>query len=75
MPPKKRGRKPKKKVEIEIKEKTKIPKKRGRKPKGGKIVTNKIIKKDEEYIKPNIILHLKCNSDNLNQTTNLILMH
>ena len=75
MPPKKRGRKPKKKVEIEIKEKTKIPKKRGRKPKGGKIVTNKIIKKNKEYIKPNIILHLKCNSDNLNQTTNLISMN
>lgn len=72
MPPKKRGRKPKKKVEVEIKEKPTAPKKRGRKPKGGKIVTNKIIKKTEEYVKPNIILHLKCNSQELNENNNLI---
>ena len=75
MPPKKRGRKPKKKVEVEIKEKPKVPKKRGRKPKGGKIVTNKIIKKQEEYVKPNIILHLKCNSSDLNQNNNMISMN
>jgi hypothetical protein len=53
MPPKKRGRKPKKKVDKPP------PKKRGRKPKGGKIgklVSTK--KKIEKYI-PNIIMHLK----------------
>ena len=37
MPPKKRGRKPKKKTDKENKVKP-PPKKRGRKPKGGKIV-------------------------------------
>lgn len=59
MPPKKRGRKPKKKVEKGP------PKKRGRKPKGGKIIkVNNIKKKKTEY-KPNIILHLKTsNNDN-----------
>ena len=36
MPPKKRGRKPKKKTENKEKP---PPKKRGRKPKGGKIMT------------------------------------
>tara|TARA_B110000008_G_C16969100_1_gene563201 strand:- start:2221 stop:3213 length:993 start_codon:yes stop_codon:yes gene_type:complete len=75
MPPKKRGRKPKKKVNVEITEKPiKIPKKRGRKPKGGKIVTNKIIKKEVEYVQPNIILHLKCNSNDLQQENNLFSM-
>ena len=62
MPPKKRGRKPKKK-DIE----KPPPKKGGRKPKGGKIIKNEILKtntiKDE---KPNIILHLKCKSQKQN---------
>ena len=59
MPPKKRGRKPKKKVEGETKA---PPKKRGRKPKGGKIV-KQISKntKKEKYV-PNIIMHLKVSS-------------
>ncbi len=62
-PPKKRGRKPKPKTNIE----KPPPKKRGRKPKGGKIIkkdqktTNTIIKKP-----PNVILHLKCSSEELN---------
>jgi hypothetical protein len=61
---KKRGRKPKPKPEnIE----PHVPKKRGRKPKGGKIVINPLDKsKDSEYITENVILHLKCNSDDIN---------
>lgn len=58
-PPKKRGRKPKKKSN----EPKPPPKKRGRKPKGGKIikksqVINKFVVKHEQ----NVILHLKCKS-------------
>ena len=61
-PPKKRGRKPKPKTNVE----KPPPKKRGRKPKGGKIIkkipnpTNTVINKQ-----PNIILQLKCNSKDL----------
>ena len=60
--PKKRGRKPKPKTNV-VKP---PPKKRGRKPKGGKIIkkttnlTNTVINKQ-----PNIILHLKCSSKEL----------
>jgi len=59
---KKRGRKPKKKVDPVDKP---PPKKRGRKPKGGKIV-----KKAKQYpkqikMKENIILHLKCQTSDL----------
>lgn len=62
MPPKKRGRKPKKKVEKGP------PKKRGRKPKGGKIIKVSDIKKKKPEYKPNIILHLKTsNNDNNKQ--------
>ncbi len=63
-PPKKRGRKPKKKTN----EPKPPPKKRGRKPKGGKIVKkeNCIIKSNKQ-ITQNIILHLKCNSTDLHQ--------
>lgn len=45
----------------------KIPKKRGRKPKGGKIVNdNESVKiPTKKAPKQNIILHLKCNSQNL----------
>jgi len=62
MPPKKRGRKPKKKVEKGP------PKKRGRKPKGGKIIKVSDKKKIKPEYKPNIILHLKTsNNDNHKQ--------
>tara|TARA_R110002074_G_scaffold17681_7_gene57970 strand:- start:951 stop:1955 length:1005 start_codon:yes stop_codon:yes gene_type:complete len=62
--PKKRGRKPKKK---NLNEPKPPPKKRGRKPKGGKIIKkNQKIQKNEIISKPNIILHLKCNSKDLN---------
>tara|TARA_B100000686_G_C16729971_1_gene940073 strand:- start:409 stop:1335 length:927 start_codon:yes stop_codon:yes gene_type:complete len=55
---KKKGDKPKKK--------DKIVKKRGRKPKGGKIIkkTSKLQKKNDIII-PNIILHLKCFTNEL----------
>jgi hypothetical protein len=75
-PKKKRGRKPKSYYEQLEKEKGSIeqiapveppaPKKRGRKPKGGKIVENLTTINNNNYIKKNVILHLKCNSDDLN---------
>ena len=65
-PPKKRGRKPKKKDPADLV--PKIPKKRGRKPKGGKIIKKEDLKKHiDKNIQHNIILHLKCplnNEDN-----------
>lgn len=64
---KKRGRKPKKKTEsVE----PKIPKKRGRKPRGGKIVnkgTN--LTQPSIPVETNIILHLKCNTNQLEKKT------
>ena len=49
-----------------IKSKPKVYKKRGRKPKGGKIVAKKNIKPVKVQVeKANIILHLKCSSDEL----------
>ena len=54
--PKKRGRKAKTATE-----KSTTPKKRGRKPKGGKIVENTKITSPTTEVKPNVILHLKCN--------------
>ena len=67
-PPKKRGRKPKKKPENEV---PAVPKKRGRKPKGGKILKkNEKIKKEESETKPNIILHLKCKTSSLTELSN-----
>ena len=66
-PPKKRGRKPKKKDPAN--DVPKIPKKRGRKPKGGKIIKKENLNKAQnKNIQHNIILHLKCplNSDESN---------
>ena len=48
----------------------KIPKKRGRKPKGGKIVSIKPLTQDNEASKVNIILHLKCNTNNIKDNIN-----
>jgi len=60
---KKRGRKPKKKVETQ---EEKIPKKRGRKPRGGKIVSKTPdLTNIKQNIETNIILHLKCNTKQL----------
>ena len=67
-PPKKRGRKPKKKPENQP---PPIPKKRGRKPKGGKILKkNEKIKKEQKELKPNIVLHLKCKTTSLSELSN-----
>ena len=69
-PPKKRGRKPKVRSPEDIandEKAVKIPKKRGRKPKGGKIITNTLIEKTAIKQEINIILHLKCNSSDINQ--------
>jgi len=77
---KKRGRKSKKEL-LELqkqgitlkptndKENT-VPKKRGRKPKGGKIITNISVNNENNEVKSNIILHLKCSSKDIqdNQT-------
>jgi len=73
--PKKRGRKSKKEKEALLKKQLeegipvkKVPKKRGRKPKGGKIICSKNIKTNEKSNeKQNIILHLKCSSEDLIQ--------
>ena len=63
--PKKRGRKPKPKTDKKDKP---PPKKRGRKPKGGKIINKEQINtKIPSENKQNIILHLKCNSSNLDK--------
>lgn len=43
----------------------KVPKKRGRKPKGGKIIQKIETHKNVIVPEPNIILHLKCNINNL----------
>ncbi len=61
---KKRGRKPKKKVEPTEKP---PPKKRGRKPKGGKIIKKEIKKNKVITMKENVILHLKCKTSDLQQ--------
>ena len=67
-PKKKRGRKPKKKEEP----KEKPPaKKRGRKPKGGKII-KKVIKENKIVeMKENIIIHLRCKTEDVIQTNNV----
>lgn len=71
MPPKKRGRKPKKVLDTQqqeekIDEPKKIHKKRGRKPKGGKIIKNISEQTNAtETNKQNIILQLKCSSKDL----------
>lgn len=72
-PPKKRGRKSKKTIEEEKKlgihkepAVQKVPKKRGRKPKGGKVISKKsTVENINEHTKPNIILHLRCNTSDL----------
>jgi hypothetical protein len=62
-PKKKRGRKPKKKNDVV---EAKVPKKRGRKPRGGKIVSKSTdINKTQNNVETNIILHLKCNTSEL----------
>ena len=68
--PKKRGRKPKNQTPIN--EATSepstppAPKKRGRKPKGGKIISELKPIDNDSIVQHNVILHLKCNSNDLN---------
>jgi hypothetical protein len=70
---KKRGRKPKNK-KIDANNTKAAPKKRGRKPKGGKIVNNLLTnKKDTVMKKSNIILHLKCFTNELDENKNDVL--
>tara|TARA_Y100000741_G_C18230677_1_gene549657 strand:+ start:68 stop:895 length:828 start_codon:yes stop_codon:yes gene_type:complete len=47
----------------------KVPKKRGRKPKGGKIIQKIESHKNVIVPEPNIILHLKCNINTLENTS------
>tara|TARA_Y100000816_G_C26108450_1_gene590279 strand:+ start:11636 stop:12709 length:1074 start_codon:yes stop_codon:yes gene_type:complete len=76
----KRGRRSKKEI-AEMKEKEQQqaaenivvvdkppPKKRGRKPKGGKIIEENVSKENEIVSKPNIMLHLKCSTKDLDST-------
>jgi hypothetical protein len=70
---KKRGRKPKPKPEVQ---EPYVPKKRGRKPKGGKILANPLEKsKESEYVTENVILHLKCNTEDINNDNDKIESH
>ena len=68
---KKRGRKSnaEKKLLLEANAETNstvsVPKKRGRKPKGGKIIENNNKPENNDNIVPNIILHLKCNNNDI----------
>jgi hypothetical protein len=53
-------------------ENVKQPKKRGRKPKGGKIIVPDINNElNVDLIKPNVILHLKCSSNDLDNSFEL----
>ena len=63
----------KKKEEMEKNKSEQLPKKRGRKPKGGKIV--KSVSNDIEPMleEKTIILHLKCNLNDLNSSDNSII--
>jgi len=67
-PGRKPGQKNGEKKMLENENNVKIPKKRGRKPKGGKIIKNIDNIKTDYQVKPNIILHLKCNSEITDKT-------
>lgn len=76
---KKRGRKSnaEKKLLLEeaknnnsLNENNNIPKKRGRKPKGGKIIEKNSTIENNKEIVPNIILHLKCNNNDIKSYDN-----
>ena len=72
---KKRGRKAKPKVEVSptIINDNIHPKKRGRKPKGGKVVDNLTKSENLPPSKINIILHLKCNINDLSNNDSELL--
>jgi hypothetical protein len=60
---------PEAQVELSIEPNIKVPKKRGRKPKGGTIITNIENKNINIEQLQNIILHLKCNINELQTNT------
>ncbi len=62
--PKKRGRK-KGSTNSNTSTEPTIPKKRGRKPKGGKIIEDSNIKENDNEIVSNVILHLKCSKNDI----------
>ncbi len=68
---KRRGRKAKNVnvTEVSTEPIEKVPKKRGRKPKGGKVVICQPTQETSCDQKVNIILHLKCNNDDLDPIT------
>jgi hypothetical protein len=72
---KKRGRKPKnQKISKDENVAKHKPKKRGRKPKGGKIVKNILDGENKEILKKsNIILHLKCSTNDIEKVNNNVL--
>jgi hypothetical protein len=72
---KKRGRKPKnQKISKDANVVKPKPKKRGRKPKGGKIVKNILDGENKEILKKsNIILHLKCSTNDIEKVNNNVL--
>jgi len=49
-----------------------LPKKRGRKPKGGKLVTKKQESMNSNHAVANIVLHLKCSMQDLNDHNSVI---
>lgn len=68
---KRRGRKAKiQTTEPQEESVEKIPKKRGRKPKGGKVVLYQPSEESLADQKVNIVLHLKCNSEDLESSIN-----
>ena len=68
---KRRGRKAKiQTTEPQEESAEKIPKKRGRKPKGGKVVLYQPSEESLTDQKVNIVLHLKCNSEDLESSIN-----
>ena len=62
---KKRGRKAKNAIVESTTEKP-PPKKRGRKPKGGKLISKPILNKNTNVEISNVILHLKCSRNDIN---------
>ena len=70
---KRRGRKAKNVnvTEVSTEPIEKVPKKRGRKPKGGKVVICQPTQETSCDQKVNIILHLKCNNDDLDPITDI----
>jgi hypothetical protein len=62
----------KKTIETTVpKPEVKVPKKRGRKPKGGKIIVSNGNNENVIIPEPNVILHLKCRTDDITENDNI----